>query len=211
MKQFFSFMENVSDHPVMSYQTRSSEIIRMLNSEFNEFAKYPDLDLYPESLVDEIESVNDWVYKTLNNGVYRCGFATSQTAYDTAIEELTASFDRVEEILSRQRYIAGDHFTLADVRLFVTLVRFDEVYVVYFKCNTRSTVSSPHILNYLREIYQMPGVKDTVNMDQIKLHYFASHPNLNRWSIIPKGPDFVKQLLEPHGRASLFKKEKLQA
>ena len=183
----------------------------MLNSEFNEFAKNPTLDLYPESLVDEIESVNDWVYKTLNNGVYRCGFATSQTAYNTAIEELTTSFDRVEEILSRQRFIAGDVFTLADVRLFVTLLRFDEVYVVYFKCNTRTTASSPHILNYLREIYQMSGVKGTVNMDQIKMHYFASHPNLNRWSIIPKGPNFIKTLEEPHDRDSLFKKEKLQS
>ena len=183
----------------------------MLNSEFNEFAKYPEVDLYPESLVDEIESVNDWVYKTLNNGVYRCGFATSQNAYNVAIEELTASFDRVEEILSRQRYIAGDTFTLADVRLFVTLLRFDEVYVVYFKCNTRSTTTSPHILNYLREIYQMHGVKETVNMEQIKMHYFASHPNLNRWSIIPKGPNFLQKLQEPHDRDSLFKREKLES
>ncbi len=182
----------------------------MLNSEFNEFAKNSNIDLYPEDLVQDMESVNEWIYSTLNNGVYRCGFATSQAAYNTAIEELTASFDRVEEILSRQRYIAGDKFTLADIRLFVTLLRFDEVYVVYFKCNTRTVATSPNILNYLREIYQMPGVRETVDMDQIKMHYFASHPNLNRWSIIPKGSNFVKQLEEPHDRESIDKTAKLQ-
>jgi len=178
----------------------SSEIIRMLNSEFNEFAKHPEIDLYPEGLKKDIEAANEWIYPTINNGVYRCGFAKSQKAYDQAIEELTASFDRVEEILSMQRYIAGDHFTLADIRLFVTLLRFDEVYVVYFKTNTRSVSHSPSILNYCREIYQMPGIKETVNMDQIKLHYFASHPDLNRYSIVPRGVDFAGKLAEAHNR-----------
>lgn len=181
----------------------------MLNSEFNEFAKYPDIDLYPDGMVKAIESMNDWIYPTLNNGVYRCGFATSQKAYDKAIDELTESFDRVEDILSRQRFIAGDRFTLADIRLFVTLLRFDEVYVVYFKTNTRTVASSPNILNYLREIYQMPGVKETVDFDAIKHHYFCSHPNLNRWSIVPRGPDFEKLLKIPHNRDSLFKKPRL--
>ena len=111
--------------------------------------------------------------------------------------------------MSRQRYIAGDKFTLADIRLFVTLVRFDEVYAVYFKTNTRRVASSPPILNYLREIYQMPRVESTVNMEQIKLHYYASHPNLNRWSIIPKGRDFVQLLEQPHDRDSIHKKQKL--
>lgn len=201
---------NVSHVPIL-WVVRSSEIIRMMNSEFNDYAKNPQVDLYPDDLIKDIESVNDWVYGTLNNGVYRCGFATSQSAYNTAIEELTESFDRVEEILSRQRYIAGDTFTLADIRLFVTLLRFDEVYVVYFKCNTRTVASSPNILNYLREIYQMPGVKETVDMDQIKMHYFASHPNLNRWSIIPKGSNFVKRLEESHHRESLFERTKQQS
>ncbi|KAL3905703.1 MAG: hypothetical protein SGARI_004332, partial [Bacillariaceae sp.] len=127
----------------------------------------------------------------------------SQAAYDKAIDELTESFDRVEPILERQRYIAGDKFTEADIRLFVTLLRFDEVYVVYFKTNTRSVANSPAILNYLREIYQMPGVKETVNMEQIKAHYFGSHPELNFYSIIPRGTDFVKLLEQPHNRDSM--------
>ena len=172
----------------------------MLSSEFNDFAKNPELDIYPEKLRDEIDKVNDWVYPTINNGVYRCGFAQSQQAYDKAIAELTEAFDRVEDILSNQRYIAGDTFTEADIRLFVTLLRFDEVYVVYFKTNTRSVANSPAILEYCREIYQMPGVKETVNMEQIKAHYYCSHPTLNLYSIIPKGPDFMKLLEQPHSR-----------
>ena len=172
----------------------------MLSSEFNDFAKNPELDIYPEKLRDEIDKVNDWVYPTINNGVYRCGFAQSQQAYDKAIAELTEAFDRVEDILSKQRYIAGDTFTEADIRLFVTLLRFDEVYVVYFKTNTRSVANSPAILEYCREIYQMPGVKETVNMEQIKAHYYCSHPTLNLYSIIPKGADFMKLLEQPHTR-----------
>lgn len=181
----------------------SSEIIQMLNSEFNEFAKFPDLDLSPSDLQDKIDAVNEWVYPTINNGVYRCGFATSQEAYDKAIDELTAAFDRVDKILQTQRYIAGDRLTLADIRLFVTLLRFDEVYAVYFQTNTRSVSGTPSILNYCRDIYQLPGVADTVNMEQIKAHYYCSHPTLNNWSIIPKGADFVKLLNEPHNRDKL--------
>lgn len=190
----------------------SSEILRMLNSEFNEFSKYPGLDLYPEALRDIIDKTNDWVYPSINNGVYRCGFAKSQEAYDTAISELTEAFDRVERILEKQRYIAGDQFTEADVRLFVTLLRFDEVYIVYFKTNTRSVTLSPTILNYCREIYQMPGVKETVSMEQIKAHYFTSHPTLNHYSIIPRGGNFVKLLEQPHDRELISKgtKRKLQ-
>jgi glutathionyl-hydroquinone reductase len=178
----------------------SSEIIRMLNSEFNDFAKNPDLDLYPENMVDAIEAENDWIYPNINNGVYRCGFATTQFAYDNAITELTDAFDKVASILERQRFIAGDQLTLADIRLFVTLIRFDPVYIVYFKTNTRSVTYTPALLNYCRDIYQMPGVADTVNMEQIKVHYFASHPRLNAMSIIPRGADFVGLLKEPHGR-----------
>ena len=183
----------------------SSEIIQMLNSEFNEFAKYPGIDLAPKGMEQDMKSVDDWIYPTINNGVYRCGFAKSQGAYDQAIGELTESFDRLEEILSSQRYIAGDgtKFTLSDVRLFVTLLRFDEVYVVYFKTNTRTIASSPALLNYLREIYQMHGVKETVNMDQIKMHYYASHPTLNQWSIIPRGPDTINELQKSHDRDSI--------
>ena len=181
----------------------SSEIIRMLNSEFNAFSKNPDLDLYPLEIRDTINEVNDWVYPSVNNGVYRCGFAKSQVAYDEAIATLTEGFDRVEKILQKQRYIAGNRFTEADVRLFVTLLRFDEVYIVYFKCNTRSVEHSDAILNYCREIYQMPGVKETVDMEQIKTHYFASHPKLNYYSILPAGRNFIQLLEQPHNRDSL--------
>jgi glutathionyl-hydroquinone reductase len=131
-------------------------------------------------------------------------FFHSQTAYEGAIEKLTNAFDRVESILSQQRYIAGDRFTLSDVRLFVTLLRFDEVYSVYFKCNTRCVAQSDILLNYVREIYQMSGVQKTVHMDQIKLHYFASHPDLNKYSIVPRGPNFEAMLQKPHNRESFI-------
>ena len=173
----------------------SSEILRMLNSEFNEFAKYPDLDLCPSELTEKIDDVNSWVYPSLNNGVYRCGFATSQTAYTEAIHELSAAFDRVDSILQKTPFLTGDKFTEADVRLFVTLIRFDEVYVVYFKTNTRSVSHTPAILDYCRRIYAMPGVAETCDFDQIKAHYFCSHPSLNRFSIVPRGPNF-KELIK---------------
>jgi putative glutathione S-transferase len=182
----------------------------MLNSEFNDFAKHPEIDLDAENMHKDIEAANEWIYPTINNGVYRCGFAKSQKAYNQAIEELTVSFDRVEEVLSKQRFVAGDRFTLADIRLFVTLLRFDEVYVVYFKTNTRSVANSPAILNYCREIYQMPGVQGTVNMDQIKLHYFASHPDLNHWSIIPKGANFEEKLNLEHNRDAVGSSKKMK-
>ena len=181
----------------------SSEIIRMLNSEFNDFSKFPDLDLYPQEKRAQIDEVNEWVYPTINNGVYRCGFAQSQAAYDEAIDQLTESFDRVEDILSKQRYISGSQFTEADIRLFVTLLRFDEVYAVYFKTNTRSVRESPAILNYMREVYQKPGIAETCNMEQIKQHYFCSHASLNRYSIIPKGKDFISMLTLPHNREEI--------
>jgi glutathionyl-hydroquinone reductase len=189
-------------HTIVSNE--SSEIIRMLNAEFNDYARFPALDLYPAPLRTQIDAVNDWVYPTLNNGVYRCGFAQSQMAYDAAIAELTAAFDKVDDTLQKQRFLVGDAFTEADVRLFVTLVRFDEVYVVYFKTNTRSVQHTDSILNYCREIYQMPGVKDTVNMEQIKAHYYCSHPILNHYSIIPRGTDFCHLLDQPHNRGALF-------
>jgi glutathionyl-hydroquinone reductase len=186
----------------------SSEIIRMLSSEFNEFSKQPNLDLYPASIRETIDVINEWVYPGINNGVYRCGFAKSQQAYDKAIDELTEAFDKVDEILQKQRYLAGDTFTEADIRLFVTLLRFDEVYVVYFKTNTRSVANTPSILNYCRDIYQMPGVKDTVNMEQIKAHYYCSHPTLNHYSIIPRGTNFVGLLEEPHNREEVGSNKK---
>lgn len=181
----------------------SSEIIKMLNSEFNDFANYPDLDLDPSDLQTAMKSVDEWIYPGLNNGVYRCGFATSQPAYDAAITELTDAFDKVDSILKNQRYIAGDKLSLSDIRLFVTLLRFDEVYVVYFKTNTRTVQHTESILNYCRELYQMPGVADTVSMEQIKTHYFTSHPTLNHYSILPRGNNFIQLLEQPHNRDAL--------
>lgn len=187
----------------------SSDIIRMFNSEFNEFAKNNSLDLYPEGEREVIDAVNEWVYPTINNGVYRCGFAKSQQAYDEAIDQLTASFDKVDSILQRQRFISGDQISEADVRLFVTLLRFDEVYIPYFKTNTRSVTLTPAILNYCREMYQLPGVADTVNMAHIKAHYFTSHPSLNRFSVIPRGNNFVGLLEKPHNRERINGKEEI--
>lgn len=175
----------------------------MLNSEFNEYSKNPELDLNPEEMREAMAEVDSFIYPNLNNGVYRCGFAVSQGAYDQAVSDLTAALDKLEDLLSKRRFIAGDKLTLSDIRLFVTLLRFDEVYVVYFKTNTRTIATCPNILNYCREVYQTEGVKGTVNMDQIKLHYYCSHPNLNRWSIVPKGNNFEAKLAEPHNRDSI--------
>jgi len=181
----------------------SSEIIRVLNSEFNEFAKNPDLDLYPSEFAKEIDEVNKWIYPTFNNGVYRCGLSSTQESYDEAIDELTASFDKIDAILQKKRYLVGNFITEADVRLFVTLFRFDEVYDVYFKCNTRCVARTPALLNYVRDIYQMPGVTETCRMDMIKAHYYTSHVELNKYSIIPRGDNFQGLLDQPHGRSQM--------
>lgn len=180
----------------------SSEVLRMLNSRFNDFATNPGLDLYPEALRPAIDAVNEWVYPSINNGVYRCGFATQQGAYDEAVEELFGALERCEDILSKQRYIAGDVLTEADVRLFMTLIRFDEVYVVYFKTNCKCLREYPNIFNYLKDMYQTPGIAASVNMEHIKVHYFTSHPGLNQFSIVPKGPNI--DYTSPHDRATKF-------
>jgi len=183
----------------------SAEIIRMFNTAFNEggMAKNPDLDIYPERLRDSIDAVNEWIYPGINNGVYRCGFAKSQGAYETAFAELFGALDRCESILATNRYIAGDQLTEADIRLFMTLVRFDEVYVVYFKTNGKAIREYPNIMNYCRELYQIPEIQKSINMEHIKTHYFTSHPTLNNYAIIPVGSDTVSKLLEPHNRAAI--------
>ena len=169
----------------------------MLNSEFDEISN-GGADLYPSEKKAEIDDVNGWIYEKLNNGVYRCGFASSQEAYDGSITDLTEAFDKVIGILSDGRkFLTGDEMTLADVRLFPTLVRFDEVYTVYFKCNTRSVVGNKFLLNYCKRIYQMEGIKDTTKMEHIKTHYYCSHPKLNFYSVIPRGVGVEKILGEP--------------
>jgi len=146
----------------------SAEIIRIFNSEFQEFATNPDIDLYPESKRVQIDELNDWIYSDINNGVYRCGFAKSQLAYSKAFTTLFNSLDRVEGILANSRYLTGDELTEADVRLFTTLVRFDSVYVTHFKTNLRRIVDYPNLWGFTRDVYQLPGIAETVNMAHIK-------------------------------------------
>jgi len=181
----------------------SSEIIRMLNSEFNEFAKHPKVDLYPEALRSIIDPLNDEIYTKLNNGVYKSGFATTQEAHEAAYNGIFEVLDKLEQILSKQRYLASnDQLTETDIRTFVTLVRFDPVYVTHFKCNKKLiTKDYPNLFGFLREIYQMPGIKDTVKMDHIKKHYFMSHIHVNPSRLVPQGPDVDYD--QPHGRDKL--------
>ncbi|MBU6338140.1 MAG: glutathione S-transferase family protein [Acidobacteria bacterium] len=176
----------------------SSEIIRMLNSEFNEFAENPELDLYPEPLREEIDEINARVYDSVNNGVYRAGFATTQEAYEEAFDELFGELDRLDALLADRRYLLGDQITEADWRLFVTLVRFDPVYVGHFKCNLRRIADYPNLSGYLRDLYQQPGIAETVNLDHIKRHYYMTHPQINPTGVVPKGPEL--DLDAPHGR-----------
>ncbi|URE43756.1 Glutathione S-transferase, C-terminal domain [Musa troglodytarum] len=166
----------------------SAEIIRMFNTEFNDIAENADLDLYPSHMQALIDEANEWIYDRINNGVYKCGFAKKQGPYDEAVEKLYDALDKCEEILSKQRYICGNTLTEADVRLFVTLIRFDEVYAVYFKCNKKLLREYPNLFNYTKDMYQIPGMSSSVNMAHIKKHYYGSHPSLNPFGIIPVGP-----------------------
>lgn len=166
----------------------SAEIIRMFNSEFNHLTDNQQ-DFYPKAYQTKIDEINDFIYPNINNGVYRCGFATSQKAYEQAFNELFAALDKVNEILTINKFLIGDHITEADWRLFTTLVRFDAVYVGHFKCNKRQIESYPALREYLRKLYQWPGVAETVNMEHIKRHYYFSHKQINPTQIIPKGPE----------------------
>jgi glutathionyl-hydroquinone reductase len=178
----------------------SAEIIRMFNSAFSNISAGTP-DYYPEELQEEIDTINERVYETVNNGVYRCGFATRQQAYDEAFEELFTTLDWIDERLSSRRYLAGDRLTEADWRLFTTLVRFDVVYHGHFKCNLRRIADYANISNYLRELYQMPGIAETVNFQHIKNHYYQSHESINPHRIVPGGP--LIYLDTPHNRAQL--------
>ena len=175
----------------------SSEIIRMFNSAFNELTGNTD-DYWPEAIRDQIETVNERIYDTFNNGVYRCGFATTQEAYDAAVYPLFDTLDWLEDRLSQQRYLMGDTVTEADWRLFPTLVRFDPVYHLHFKCNRKRIVDYPNLWAYTRELYQWEGVAQTVNFDHIVRHYHFSHDSINPHRIIPVNPDL--NFAEPHGR-----------
>ena len=178
----------------------SSEIIRMLNSAFDEVGAKPG-DYYPQTLRAEIDDINARVYSTVNNGVYKAGFATTQSAYEEAVLPLFETLDWLEDILSRQRYIVGDHLTEADWRLFTTLIRFDSVYVGHFKCNIRRLTDYPNLWAYTRELYQTEGVAETINMFHIKHHYYVSHTTINPHGIVPAGP--MLDLSAAHGRGHL--------
>jgi glutathionyl-hydroquinone reductase len=179
----------------------SSEIIVMLNSEFNEFSKYPDLNLYLPELKEKIDSWNEKIYHAVNNGVYRCGFAQTQEAYNLACDELFQVLDEIDAALSNSRYLCGDKVTLADVRLFTTLFRFDSVYYGIFKCNRRRIVDYSNLKGYLSDIYQLGGVADTCDFDSVKRDYYGNLFPLNPGGIIPSGPD-ISYLCEAHGRES---------
>jgi len=180
----------------------STEILLMLNGEFNAFAKHPEVDLYPQELEQELTKLNDTlVYPKVNNGVYRSGFARSQEAYNKAVAEVFDSLEVLEHRMSKQRFLSGDKFTWLDLRLFMTLVRFDPVYTTYFKTNLKRIADYPNLLGYVRDIYSMEPIKKSINMKHIKTHYFTSHPHLNTFGIVPisDGPD----LEIAHGREKL--------
>ncbi|AQQ69236.1 glutathione-dependent reductase [Microbulbifer agarilyticus] len=175
----------------------SSEIIRMFNTAFNDLTG-DDQDFYPEDLRGDIEATNALVYENVNNGVYRAGFATSKNAYEAAYHRLFEVLEQLERRLADNRYLTGDRITEADWRLFTTLVRFDPVYHGHFKCNKQRLADYPNLWGYVRELYQWPGVAETVDFHHIKTHYYASHLNINPTGIVPVGPEL--DYAAPHGR-----------
>jgi len=184
-------------HTQTIVSNESSEIIRMFNNAFNHLTGNTT-DYYPRALHETIDALNDRIYDTINNGVYRAGFATTQQAYEEAFHSLFDSLDWVEGVLSKQRYLAGDQLTEADWRLFTTLIRFDAVYFGHFKTNRQLLADYPAISGYVRELYQVPGVAETVSFEHIKTHYYASHLMINPTGIIPVGP--AQDFTAPHGR-----------
>ncbi|WP_346838231.1 glutathione S-transferase family protein [Microbulbifer sp. SAOS-129_SWC] len=175
----------------------SAEIIRMFNSAFDDLTGNRD-DYYPEPLRGDIDATNEIVYENVNNGVYRAGFATTEEAYEHAYERLFGALEQLERRLGRDRYLTGDQITEADWRLFTTLIRFDAVYHGHFKCNKQRLADYPNLWGFTRELYQWPGVADTVDFHHIKTHYYASHRNINPTGIVPKGPEL--DFAAPHHR-----------
>ncbi len=176
------------------------DIMRMLNSAFDDHTDV-DLDLLPPDLEPEIDRVNAYIYPNVNDGAYRCGMASTQHAYEAAFRALFDALDRLEERLSRRRYLVGGAITEADWRLFPTLIRFDAVYHGHFKCNLRRIVDYPNLHGYMLDLYQQPGIAETVNFDHIKRHYYITHDDINPTGVVPLGP--AMDLMEPHGREAL--------
>ena len=185
-------------HTIVSNE--SPEIIRMFNSAFDDVGAIAG-DFCPPELLTEIDELNDFIYPNINNGVYRAGFATTQTAYNDAVTDVFNGLDTLESRLAKQRYLTGNTITEADWRLFTTLVRFDAVYVGHFKCNLRRIVDYPHLWGYLKDLYQVPGVAQTVHVEHCKAHYYGSHETINPTFIIPVGP--VIDFMQPHDRESI--------
>ncbi|MEK9657275.1 MAG: glutathione S-transferase family protein [bacterium] len=175
----------------------SSDIIRMFNSCFNKITGHTT-DYYPAQLQSQIDAMNELVYHRINNGVYKVGFSTDQAVYSQELHYLFEALQKIETILSKSRYLCGSTLTEADWRLFTTLIRFDSVYVGHFKCNLKRIHDYPHLSHYLKELYAMPGIKETIHFDDIKTHYYVSHPMINPTQIIPDGPQL--DLDEPHNR-----------
>lgn len=202
----FSYLHQVYSHAKKDYSGRvtvpvlfdkktnqivnneSSEIIRIFNTQFNELTKNTS-DFYPTHLQHEIDEINDLVYHNINNGVYKCGFATSQTVYENALQNLFNCLDTLELKLQDQNYLINNQLTEADWRLFTTLIRFDAVYVGHFKCNIKQIRQYPNLFNYLKRLVNYPGIKQSIHMDHIKSHYYESHTMINPTGIIPVGPD----------------------
>lgn len=180
----------------------SADIIRILNSDFNALTGNDD-DYYPELLRSDIDEINELVYHSINNGVYKSGFATTQEAYEEAVNALFDALEEVETRLSSSRYLVGDTLTEADWRLFTTLIRFDPVYHGHFKCNKKQISDYPNTFGYMKELYQVPGVAETVNFDHIKRHYYFSHTMINPTQVIPVGPS--QDLMSAHGRENIGK------
>ncbi|KAJ2482022.1 S-glutathionyl-(chloro)hydroquinone reductase [Coemansia sp. RSA 2320] len=183
----------------------SSEIIRMFNSAFDGLLapEYRGITFYPEDLRQQIDELNEWIYDSVNNGVYKCGFAAAQEAYEKNCHALFQSLERIEEILKTNEFLLGSRFTEADLRLFTTILRFDPVYHGHFKCNLKQiSTGFPNILRWTREVYQLPGVKDTVNMEHIKKHYYMSHTQINPLQIVPlsNGPNLDAPAVKPATR-----------
>ncbi|UVL31326.1 glutathione S-transferase family protein [Pseudomonas donghuensis] len=188
-------------HEQRIVNNESAEIIRIFNSAFDELTGNR-LDLYPEALRGQIEALNERIYPAVNNGVYRAGFATSQAAYEQAFDDVFAELDHLERLLATQRYLAGEYLTEADWRLFTTLIRFDAVYHGHFKCNLRRIADYPNLSNWLRELYQWPGIAETVNFEHIQKHYYMSHKTINPNGIVPKGP--LQDFAQGHDRERLL-------